>query len=286
MARRKYDDSIPFWRKRIFQLVVVLLAVIGYGTYRLIWTGPPSDAALQKAATTFLEAGDRGEFEVCRKMTAIPEERLAMYRENRKSLGELKSRDLRRQDPLRFNTKTGFIYFYSSKFENANIREVIAVLGEPEKPLDIFSVRYEYERLPRPESSQHYNGIDGAFVRQQAARAAQAYDRGEWKYFEAIARRDTGHERRNAGAALKAFQDKFGKPINRTSALEMRYTESLPGCVNLAIIRVLNQTSYKVKDVVYLADEYVYLVLDRAAEKPEWAVYAFNPGMPRKITKK
>ncbi len=286
MARRKYDDSVPFWRKRIFQLVLLLLAVIAYGTYRLFWTGPPTDAALQKAATTFLEAGDRGDFDACRKMTAIPEERFAMYRENRKSLGELKSRDLRRQDPLRFNTKTGFIYFYSSKFANANIREVIAVLGEPEKPLDIFSVRYEYERLPRPESSQHYNGLEGAFIRQQAARAAQAYDRREWKYFESISRRDTGYERRNAGAALRAFMDKFGRSINRTPALEMRYTESLPGCVNLSIVRVLNQTSYKMNDAVYLSDEYVYLVRDSSAEKPEWAVYAFNPGIPKKITKK
>ncbi len=283
---RKYDRSVPFWRQRTFYMILLFLAIIGYGAYRFLWSGPPSDKALQQMALSFLESGDRGEFEECRKMTSIPEARLLMFRENRKSLGELKSRQLRRQEPLRFNTRTGFIYFFSSKFENANVREVIAVLGEPDKPLDIFSVRYEYERLPRPNSSQHYNGLDAAAVRRQAARASQAFDRCEWKYFEAISRRDTGHERRNAGAPLKAFQEKFGKPVNRSSALEMRYVESLPGCVNLSIIRVLNQTSYKVKEVVHTAEEYVYLVRDRAAEKPEWTVYAFTPGTPKKITKK
>ncbi len=276
------DRSTPLWRQRWFWLLLLLLAVGAWAVWHWLG-GSASDRTLEKTALSFLGSADAGDFESCRKQTGIEDRRFAMFKANRESLGALKERRLVRREPLRFNNRTGWLFYFSSQFENARIREIIAVLTEADKPVEIFSVRYEYERLPRPTPTAHYSGLDAAAVRQQAQRAALAYDRGEWKFFEAIGRRDVGYERRGAGKALAKVQEKFGKVINRSTAAELRYVESLPGCINLSVIRVLNRTSYQVKNQVFTADEYVYLVLDRAAEKPEWAVYGFTPGTPRRI---
>ena len=65
---------------------------------------------------------------------------------------------------------------------------------------------------------------------------------------------------------------------------ETRYQETLPGCLHLGILRVTNRTSYKVKNVTWVAEEFVWLVLNRLYDQPRWEVYAFEPGKPQRLT--
>ena len=115
-------------------------------------------------------------------------------------------------------------------------------------------------------------------------RTAQAFDKGEWKYFEALGRREIGYERRGAGRPLMQFQKRFGAAVSRAPMLSVRFQRALPGCVHLSLMQVVNRTGYRVKNVSFDCEETVYFVLDMTAVKPEWQVYAFTPGSPRRVT--
>ncbi len=273
----------PEERKKFLLLLLLIVVAIGVFGYRLC-SGSMTDRTLETAALRFLEAGDAGDFDLCRQLTGLDGQRFAVFRANRSSLGALKSRTLVSRSPLRFNQRTGWLFFFDGNFENGVVREEIAVLTEPGKEPDVYSVRYEYARLPRPVSRSHYSGSGSAAIRAQVERCAEAYDRREWKYFEAIARRETGNERRGAGQGLEKFRKRFGDPVARSLMQETRYQETLPGCLHLGILRVTNRTSYKVKNVTWVAEEFVWLVLNRMDDQPRWEVYAFEPGKPQRLT--
>ena len=221
----------PEERKKFLLLLLLIAVAIGIFGYRL-FSGGMADRTLEAAALRFLEAGDAGDFELCRKLTGLDGQRFAVFRANRSSLGALKERTLVSRSPLRFNQRTGWLFFFNGNFENGAVREEIAVLTEPGKEPDVYSVRYEYARLPRPVSRVHYSGSAAAAVRAQVERCAEAYDHREWKYFEAIARRETGNERRGAGRGLENFRKRFGDPVARSLMQEVRYQETLPGCLH------------------------------------------------------
>ena len=279
------DAGIPFWRRRIVWLAAILLAVITVVVVRSC-RDVTGDAFLRKRAAAFLEAGDRGDFEACRKAGTLEERQMRVYRLNRQSLGKLVRREPSRTTPLKFGKKEGYLFTFLSDFAEASgIEERVAVLAEPEsRQVEIFSVGYHYRRIPRPELKDSYPGSIPADVRTKVLRTAQAFDNGEWKYFEAICRREIGYERRGAGVPLAKFQQRFGKAVSRAPMYQVRFQRSLPGSVHLSLMRVTNRTGYRVKNVSYDCDETVFMVMDVTAERPDWQVYAFSPGQPKRIT--
>ena len=80
------------------------------------------------------------------------------------------------------------------------------------------------------------------------------------------------------------FQKRFGVAVSRAPMLSVRFQRALPGCVHLSLMQVVNRTGYRVKNVSFDCEETVCFVLDMTAVKPEWQVYAFTPGSPRRVT--
>lgn len=279
------DISIPFWRRRIVWLcgfLVLALLLVLFRSCRDV-TG---EAKLREYAMQFLEAADAGDYEACRKVGTMAERDWNVFRLNRQSLGKLLKRTPGRVTPLKFGMREGYLFAFISDFEEASgLQENIAVLANPEsRTMEIFSAHYKYRHLPRPELKDSYPGRIPSDVRSKTLRAAQAFDRKEWKYFEAIARREIGYERRGAGRPLMQFQKRFGVAVSRSSMLSVRFQRALPGCVHFSLMQVVNRTGYLVKNVSYDCEETVYFVLDMTAVKPEWQVYAFSPGSPRRVT--
>lgn len=279
------DADIPFWRRRIVWLAAALVAVLTVVTVRSC-RDVTGETFLRKRAEAFLTAGDREDFEACRKAGTLEEKQLRIYRLNRQSLGKLVNRSAARATPLKFGAKEGYLFTFVSRFAEADgIEERVAVLVEPEsRKVEIFSVNYHYRRMPRPELKDSYPGTIPADVRAKTLRTGQAFDHGEWKYFEALGRREIGYERRGAGAPLARFQQRFGKATSRAPMMSVRFQRSLPGCVHLSLMRVTNRTGYRVKNISYDCEETVFFMLDMTAQHPEWQVYAFSPGQPKRIT--
>ena len=279
------EVQVPLWRRRIVWLAAVLLAVLTAAVVRGC-RDVTGESFLRGRAQNFLEAGDREDFEACRKAGTLAERQLRVYRLNRQSLGKLVKRSPYRCAALKFGKKEGYLFTFVSDFAEASgIEERVAVLAEPEsRQVEIFSVSYRYRTLPRPELPDSYPGAIPADVRAKVLRTGQAFDSGEWKYFEALGRREIGYERRSAGAPLARFQKRFGKPVSRAPMYQVRFRRSLPGCVHLSLLRVVNRTGYREKNVSYDCDETVFFVLDMTADRPEWQVYAFDPGRPKRIT--
>ena len=279
------DTAVPFWRRRIVWLVGVLVLSLIYVLFRSC-RDVTGEARLRECALEFLEAADAGDYENCRKAGTMKDRDLHVFRLNRESLGKLVKRTPGRVTPLRFGEKQGYLFAFVSDFEEGTgLQENIAVLAHPEKrEMEIFSAHYKYQRLIRPELKESYPGRIPPDVRAKVLRTAQAFDKKEWKYFEALGRREVGYERRGAGRPLMQFQKRFGVAVSRAPMLSVRYQQTLPGCVHLALMQVVNRTGYRVKNVSYDCDETVHFMLDRTAVKPEWQVYAFSPGTPRRIT--
>jgi len=188
------DADIPFWRRRIVWLAAALVAVLTVVTVRNC-RDVTGETFLRKRAEAFLTAGDREDFEACRKAGTLEEKQLRIYRLNRQSLGKLVSRSAARATPLKFGAKEGYLFTFVSRFAEADgIEERVAVLVEPEsRKVEIFSVNYHYRRMPRPELKDSYPGTIPADVRAKTLRTGQAFDHGEWKYFEALGRREIGY---------------------------------------------------------------------------------------------
>lgn len=277
------DYEVPFLKRRSVQLTALLLALIIFAVYSLR-TENASERQLRVAALAFLEAADAGNFAVCRGQTKLEDDRFRFFIENRKALGKASERTLARQEPLRFNERTGYLYTFQTKFDDIPLRESVAVLAGPDGATDIFSARFHYPRLPRPLPHTHYNGPEREEIRAQTLAGVQAFDQGNWKYFQSIARHETGSARADNAAPLIRFKERFGNPVNRSPLQEIRHQDGLPGCSNLQIVCVVNRTSYKMKETILLSEEIVYLVRDAMMPHPTWEVYAFDPGKPRKIT--
>ena len=277
--------EMPFWRRRIVWLCGILLLAAGFVVFRSC-RDVTGEARLREFALAFLEAGDLGDFQKCRSVGTMAEKDLHVFRLNRQSLGKLVKRTPGRVTPLKFGEKEGFLFAFISDFEaGTGLQENIAVLAEPSRrTVEIFSAHYKYRRLIRPETTESYPGRIPADIRVKTLRTAQAFDKQEWKYFEALGRRGLGYERRGAGRPLMQFQKKYGVAVSRAPMLSVRVQRSLPGCVHLSVMQVVNRTGYTVKNIFYDCDETVYFVLDVTAPKPEWQVYAFHPGTPRRIT--
>lgn len=277
--------EVPFWRRRIVWLCGILILAAGWMVFRGC-RAVTGEEYLREFACSFLEAGDRGDFETCRRVGTMAEKDLHVFRLNRQSLGRLVKRTPGRITPLKFGQKEGYLFSFTSDFaEAAGLQENIAVLANPEsREVEIFSAHYKYRRLIRPAGTESYPGRIPADIRTKTLRTAQAFDQGEWKYFEALGRRELGYERRGAGKPLMQFQKRFGTAVSRAPMLSVRVQRSLPGCVHLSVMQVVNRTGYRVKNISYDCDETVYFVLDMTAAKPEWQVYAFHPGTPKRIT--
>ena len=279
------DMSVPFWQRRIVWLCGVLVLALALVVFRSC-RDVTGEAKLRQYAMNFLESADAGDYETCRKVGTMAERDWNVFRLNRQSLGKLKMRTPGRVTPLKFGTREGYLFAFVSDFEEAaGLQENIAVLANPEsRSVEIFSAHYKYRHLPRPELKDSYPGRIPSDIRAKTLRTAQAFDKGEWKYFEAIGRREIGYERRGAGRPLMQFQKRFGTAVSRAPMLSVRFQRALPGCVHLSLMQVVNRTGYRVKNVSFDCEETVYFVLDMTAVKPEWQVYAFTPGSPRRVT--
>lgn len=262
-------------RVRILLVLLGVTAVLGALAF---FNREPSvpDAAADRTAAAFLAALDAGDLTALKANSLLTEAHLQYLIANRKSLGTRTRRQEVRREILRHGKKFGAYLEYESIYANApRIREALTVMDK------VAVARVYYAQLPRPLPAAYHPLPLPPEATRKIQMACVSYDMLNRNFFDGMSARDTGGAQRAVFNRIRNFHKRFGPAERRTALVEARYEKSVPGALGCSILRVVNKTVYTVRYDLYAGTEVIFLVRDNTEAKPQWDVYAFDPGTPK-----
>ncbi len=264
---------------KIILLSTVIVVALGYSVY--VMFSPvqfDTNDSMADFAAKWLRQADNDP-EAVRQWTVNSKQWFETFVKNRRSLGELRQRNVEAKQLVHRNKKSiTEIIFYSSFAQAKKIDEIVQLIKEEGKPR-VLGVRYHYRRFPRLRrggSELKFDGtVDHRTIMHLAQQCSNSYDARRWRYFAQVAINRDGQVGQAFINNIKRRRDKYGMPIKRKLA-RVAYRNGLPGITNLEQVTVINRISCLIHGQKRSGVEFIALKKDNSQAKAAWQVYDYN----------
>lgn len=228
------------------------------------------------AADQWLKNADNLQFNICRETVTDSNGWFEYFKKDRTALGDFKKR--------LFKTKSGdsnaswLTYeIFLNKEKTPPLTEKINLSRNKNGKYIISGVEYSYPRGIQVLKGLPYAGPDSEIIKQKAGACTLNFDSANIGYFETMVRQNDDVQNKGLPQRIYTERQKRGRPVEREFS-RLLSGDKVPGMAAFDHAVLINKVTYKIKNKLQTAFEYVLLRKDNLAEKPEWYIYFFNPG--------